>query len=505
MFCMVFSLTIHLVRTLLAGDFLDQRAIILIVSSFTLFYVQDRTLLRNWISNRRDETMERGCALVQFRTLENYLLLAPLRDSMEEIGESDEDTVSTYVANPFLRNLKPEVDGIEMLILRRDWLMFKMRSEGLFKKVKHNAERARDGLLHSHKATLDQFMDSWKLFIERGDDELWLSFVYVRHLVMRMNIPGLVSSDPLYTILRLEPGEVEDREKYDAVLRHFSGAPDTEKSGAVESHDAEFIESLDSPEFEKREIMGTKLFSEKVVTPMEEEKKLLQAVNVSPDDPEYYIALGAALSGQGRKYEAEEAIRKAIRIAPDNVTALYDLGIVLRDLQRTMGAIAEFKKVVEFTPKNAAAWTELGVLLFEIRRLDKAEEAFRTTTELRPKSGQSWLNLGVTLFMIGSIEEAEEAFKTAIMHNPDYAVAWFNLGKLLSETGRPKEAEEAFKTAIMHNPDNSVAWNNLVLLLSETGRSEEAEEAFRTATTLNPDIGRPDKTEEDARDTQTRE
>lgn len=84
------------------------------------------------------------------------------------------------------------------------------------------------------------------------------------------------------------------------------------------------------------------------------------ATNVSPKNPKYWSFLSLALSKIPQKgKEAEESIMKAIEIDPNNANYYVHLGIIYAQADLKKRAITQFQKALELDPTNSRAQKEM--------------------------------------------------------------------------------------------------------------------------------------------------
>lgn len=107
-------------------------------------------------------------------------------------------------------------------------------------------------------------------------------------------------------------------------------------------------------------------------------------VELEPDDPWGYMALGDALAKAGALTKAIEQYGHARRKAPNESDVYVGLSRILRDAGRTDELIETCEEWVLRHPKDASAWTELGRARQRAQRYPEAAQAYTQSLALKP-------------------------------------------------------------------------------------------------------------------------
>jgi tetratricopeptide (TPR) repeat protein len=104
---------------------------------------------------------------------------------------------------------------------------------------------------------------------------------------------------------------------------------------------------------------------------------LLRAVELKPEKPFAWNALGAAYRHYEQPKEAIDAYQKALALSY-NLVSIIGLAAVERDLGNKEQSMALYKKVLDSDQNNPYALNGMGGVLSDLGLFDKAEEYFRT-------------------------------------------------------------------------------------------------------------------------------
>ena len=178
-----------------------------------------------------------------------------------------------------------------------------------------------------------------------------------------------------------------------------------------------------------------------------------RAVELDPEYPQAWAALGSAHHGAGThgapyseaRRKAHVAVNRAAELAPDLPDVLAArAGLRLADWDWT-GAKADLNRALEIDPENAEAILWMAEYLAWMGRLPEVVTWDRRRVEKEPISSSAWNNLGVDYWFLSRFGEAEGAFSRAEEVDPSLKLA-VNRGMLLLSAGRPGEALDVCKT-----------------------------------------------------------
>ena len=136
-------------------------------------------------------------------------------------------------------------------------------------------------------------------------------------------------------------------------------------------------------------------------------KKLTE---VAPGAWVAHLLYGQALTGFGKREEAQPAYKKAMELEPTAGPAYNALAYNELILGKADDAVTHFKKYVELMPKEANAQDSLGEAHLMAGNYDEAEAAYKKALDLDPKFLIPWQGLGLVRLYKGDWAGAYEAF-----------------------------------------------------------------------------------------------
>jgi len=128
------------------------------------------------------------------------------------------------------------------------------------------------------------------------------------------------------------------------------------------------------------------------------------------------------------------------------------------------------RKMTQRFPDQGLGWKYLGGLLWTEGNAEQALSAMRKSTRLLPRDAEAHSNLGIALAALKRFEDAEPWFRKAVSIDSTFAAAYYHLGMCLEPQARYGAAEASIRTAIsLQSPSLDVAsehvFSNLLYLM----------------------------------------
>ncbi len=145
---------------------------------------------------------------------------------------------------------------------------------------------------------------------------------------------------------------------------------------------------------------------------------------------------------------AESHMRRAIELCPDEADYWFDFGWCLRIMQRSSEALQAYEKGLSIKPDNADAYINVAALLTDMNRNEEARTAYREAIRLKPTNGTAYYGLALmTRFKEGDAEiPAMERLLDQVeeMGERDRSNLFFALGKAADNLGDYDKAFEYY-------------------------------------------------------------
>lgn len=149
-------------------------------------------------------------------------------------------------------------------------------------------------------------------------------------------------------------------------------------------------------------------------------KEFEQALELAPEDPENWRALGRFYSRTGKPDLAAPYYRRALALAPENHQWLAELGDILKELDQ----------------------------------LEEARDYFLRARELEPGRRRYSEKAGATISVLEGPAAAIAFWREVSAGDPGWSRPYFLRARLLREAGRPEEAVREIDRALALDPDN---------------------------------------------------
>jgi adenylate cyclase len=187
-----------------------------------------------------------------------------------------------------------------------------------------------------------------------------------------------------------------------------------------------------------------------------------KAIALAPDLPEAHAARAEALSGSGRRSEAEEEFEKALALDPSHFEANLFYGRHFHRAGQGEKALPYFTRATEVQPDDYQAPLLLDQTYRGLGRaregepyarmgLKRAEEALRR----HPESSRPAQLAAATLACMGEPEEAKRWMERALAIDPDDTHIQYNAACMWSQIGESDKALDLLQKWASHvGPEN---------------------------------------------------
>ena len=213
---------------------------------------------------------------------------------------------------------------------------------------------------------------------------------------------------------------------------------------------------------------------------------LEQATQLLPNDTQAWQNYGQALTGAGRREDAQRAFTRFSELAAQAQAAATAAAAVpnlpdepgLRQALKLM-ELGHYEKALEMTQQEVARapgdlWPRVLTIrnLLLLHRLDEALQVAQDTLRLAPDNPDAVYQRGVIYLAQRKLAEAEADFRRALQLSPSYVPALNDLAVVLMARGAMAEAKGLLEKVLAIKPDDAVAARNLqALKAKQEGRS----------------------------------
>ncbi|MEL6185010.1 MAG: tetratricopeptide repeat protein, partial [Myxococcota bacterium] len=191
----------------------------------------------------------------------------------------------------------------------------------------------------------------------------------------------------------------------------------------------------------------------------------------------FWAARLALVDGDAAK--AVAAMKQAVELAPENAEYWLWLGRGLERNNSLFEAIAAYEKAVRLNSRLAPAHRALGRAAIERHRYPEAREHLERFRRFAPDDASVWSDIGETFSGENRDREALDAFEKALNADPEALRALIEAGKIHSRQGKDKVAQASFRKATRSHPRSGEAWCLLGLSLAQRKVSREARQALQ--------------------------
>ena len=191
-------------------------------------------------------------------------------------------------------------------------------------------------------------------------------------------------------------------------------------------------------------------------------------------DSTYALAYAGAGFAHARKYffskelkSIEQAVQRseqALRLTDELAEVWVAAGRVRLDTGDTQEAINALEKATELEPDHYEAHRRLGTAYFRLGRFVEAERELSKAIALQPNYWDGYNMFAIILYDMGRIDETIAMFEKVIELAPESLWGYNNLANIYERRGNKSKAETLYAQSIAVNP-SVLAYNNLARLV----------------------------------------
>ena len=138
-----------------------------------------------------------------------------------------------------------------------------------------------------------------------------------------------------------------------------------------------------------------------------------RAIQLDPNDGEFYTNRGATYARLGDMQSALLDLTKAIQYKPDHQVAYLNRSIIYNSQNRKQEAIADLKTYITLNPYNSDIYYELGRLHLETGQYQQAFTYYNKAIQINPNKGVYYYGRSKSYYYSGNITKAKEDFQMA--------------------------------------------------------------------------------------------
>jgi tetratricopeptide (TPR) repeat protein len=170
-----------------------------------------------------------------------------------------------------------------------------------------------------------------------------------------------------------------------------------------------------------------------------------RAIQMDPNDPLGYQALGNLFRLRGQAERAIEMRRKAAELAPNDFLAISGLATILKDFGEEQEAVKLFEQSIRLSPKHP--WHvsyAYGITLYLVGRKEEAVQSLKKAIDQNPTHVLPQAFLAAVYVDLGGLDEAKATAKQVMQLNPNFT------------------ATRLIKSHTFHDPAKDAQFRNLM-------------------------------------------
>jgi Flp pilus assembly protein TadD len=222
----------------------------------------------------------------------------------------------------------------------------------------------------------------------------------------------------------------------------------------------------------------------------EADREVDALLQLYPNFPEAYNAIGVVRILQSRLLEAAEYFRRAADGMPRSAIARANLSLAYYLEGDLAAAEEQARHAAALDPGLTSAQDIAGHIALELGNLEQAVEYFRALVRLEPTNPDAHSNLGLAYYKDDRLDEAVECYKRVLIFTPRSPEGHNDLGLAYAKNRMLEEAVHHLRQVVEWRPDSPIVHSNLGLVFYFKGDTEDAVHEWREVTRLSPAYAR---------------
>ncbi len=203
-----------------------------------------------------------------------------------------------------------------------------------------------------------------------------------------------------------------------------------------------------------------------------------KAINVDPDNAEFYFIRGRSYFDHGQFDQAMKDYEKAIALNPKKANFHIMRGVVHEKQGQYDQAISDYAKVIALEPNKERGYNLRSEAYKENGQFDRALTDLDTVVSLTPEDASAYNIRGFAYNQMGFYDKGISDFDKAIALNPDSKYAYMNRGIAFYYTNRFQLAMKDFEKGADVNP--TFNFYTIWLYLATEGAGKNGMEVLKT-------------------------
>lgn len=214
-------------------------------------------------------------------------------------------------------------------------------------------------------------------------------------------------------------------------------------------------------------------------------RNLTNAINIAPENKNYYLTRGKMYSDADMYKEAKHDFKQAIKLDENFVQAYVSLGEIYLNDENYLTAMSTFKKAIKIDSQCKEAYLNLGLCYFNKGNYKAALKNYTKALEIDNDYVSAYVHRSGSYYQQGMGNEAIADLDKAIELNPNHEYAYLRRGFICSMTKKYDKAILSYNAAIKLNPDCKDAYLKRGTLYNELGCFDFAGADFQAADKLS--------------------
>ena len=216
-------------------------------------------------------------------------------------------------------------------------------------------------------------------------------------------------------------------------------------------------------------------------------KQLVYLVGIFPEDARLYFNIGFTFEKLKNFEKAEYSYRKAIELDPNEPDYYYNLGyLLMKNPKRVKEAVECFKKVLQKEPNDPNTFFNLGIIYLNGKAYETAVKCFKKAYNLNNYDILSLFYEGNAYQQMRDFEKAREIYAKVLENSPEYSWAYYNIAQMDFKEQNIQGAILNLEKTISINPKDFEASKLLIRIYIKQKDFQNAQKLINAKLNENP-------------------
>lgn len=205
------------------------------------------------------------------------------------------------------------------------------------------------------------------------------------------------------------------------------------------------------------------------------------AIELSPNNPEYYVNCASMYLAFGELLQAKEILENAIAKNVTSLNLLLKISQVCTSLQDNHSALYHLNNAIPLAQNSSNVFVKIGNCYKHLQQLENAIGYYDKAISADQRNLLAYINKAIVLRSLGKTNEAIASYEFLLANGARTPDVFCNYGCALHDAERFEESERAIREAIKLDPNHILAHEALNSRLWESNQKNQFLKSYDVA------------------------